>query len=122
MTVYRYRKSINLKPFHVIKKPYKNEEQRENRLWFCDFLKLWDFTDFLHVACSDEFFIWTCRRPNFQNDRIWATSIEEIEEKERTRDLVPHPQCIGLFLCFTCLLYTSPSPRDLSTSRMPSSA
>ena len=26
----------------------------------------------------------------------------------------------GLFLC--CLLYTSPSPRDLSTSRMPSSA
>ena len=25
-------------------------------------------------------------------------------------------------LCGTCLLYTSPSPRDLSTSRMPSSA
>ena len=25
-------------------------------------------------------------------------------------------------LCFVCLLYTSPSPRDLSTSRMPSSA
>ena len=26
------------------------------------------------------------------------------------------------WLAFTCLLYTSPSPRDLSTSRMPSSA
>ena len=26
------------------------------------------------------------------------------------------------FLAFGCLLYTSPSPRDLSTSRMPSSA
>ena len=25
-------------------------------------------------------------------------------------------------ICHTCLLYTSPSPRDLSTSRMPSSA
>ena len=25
-------------------------------------------------------------------------------------------------LLLTCLLYTSPSPRDLSTSRMPSSA
>ena len=25
-------------------------------------------------------------------------------------------------ICFTCLLYTSPSPRDLSPSRMPSSA
>ena len=24
--------------------------------------------------------------------------------------------------CISCLLYTSPSPRDLSTSRMPSSA
>ena len=28
----------------------------------------------------------------------------------------PLEQCVG------CLLYTSPSPRDLSTSRMPSSA
>ena len=27
-----------------------------------------------------------------------------------------------LLLITTCLLYTSPSPRDLSTSRMPSSA
>ena len=25
-------------------------------------------------------------------------------------------------ISYTCLLYTSPSPRDLSTSRMPSSA
>eukprot|EP00831_Metopus_contortus_P058447 TRINITY_DN5059_c0_g1_i1.p2 TRINITY_DN5059_c0_g1~~TRINITY_DN5059_c0_g1_i1.p2 ORF type:complete len:177 (+),score=18.00 TRINITY_DN5059_c0_g1_i1:366-896(+) len=33
--------------------------------------------------------------------------------------------CWGVFLsslCQSCLLYTSPSPRDLSTSRMPSSA
>ena len=29
-------------------------------------------------------------------------------------------ETLGLYL--TCLLYTSPSPRDLSTSRMPSSA
>ena len=28
----------------------------------------------------------------------------------------------GLKLSYICLLYTSPSPRDLSTSRMPSSA
>ena len=27
-----------------------------------------------------------------------------------------------VYVCGTCLLYTSPSPRDLSTSRMPSSA
>ena len=29
---------------------------------------------------------------------------------------------IQRYICSTCLLYTSPSPRDLSTSRMPSSA
>eukprot|EP00831_Metopus_contortus_P000783 TRINITY_DN10285_c0_g1_i3.p2 TRINITY_DN10285_c0_g1~~TRINITY_DN10285_c0_g1_i3.p2 ORF type:complete len:140 (+),score=23.43 TRINITY_DN10285_c0_g1_i3:154-573(+) len=28
----------------------------------------------------------------------------------------------GVYMFNTCLLYTSPSPRDLSTSRMPSSA
>ena len=34
---------------------------------------------------------------------------------------IPQPMLEpGLYLC--CLLYTSPSPRDLSTSRMPSSA
>ena len=28
----------------------------------------------------------------------------------------------SIYQCYVCLLYTSPSPRDLSTSRMPSSA
>ena len=32
------------------------------------------------------------------------------------------PQISLLTLIMVCLLYTSPSPRDLSTSRMPSSA
>ena len=33
------------------------------------------------------------------------------------------PRQVGLHAeLFVCLLYTSPSPRDLSTSRMPSSA
>ena len=34
--------------------------------------------------------------------------------------LPPEPQGAGVL--YICLLYTSPSPRDLSTSRMPSSA
>ena len=29
---------------------------------------------------------------------------------------------IGFLTCRSCLLYTSPSPRDIRTSRMPSSA
>ena len=35
---------------------------------------------------------------------------------------VPRDQVIAFALYTHCLLYTSPSPRDLSTSRMPSSA
>ena len=35
--------------------------------------------------------------------------------------LCMHGQPVWSYL-YTCLLYTSPSPRDLSTSRMPSSA
>ena len=34
----------------------------------------------------------------------------------------PDPGTLWLALYWHCLLYTSPSPRDLSTSRMPSSA
>ena len=43
---------------------------------------------------------------------------EEISEQiERYKKIVAHMEEIS-----DCLLYTSPSPRDLSTSRMPSSA
>ena len=34
----------------------------------------------------------------------------------------PRHEVYSIDECFVCLLYTSPSPRDLSTSRMPSSA
>ena len=48
-----------------------------------------------------------------KNDTIAALQMlpkEEIATKSRSAE------------AHTCLLYTSPSPRDLSTSRMPSSA
>ena len=37
-------------------------------------------------------------------------------------DVVKLARNASMELCRNCLLYTSPSPRDLSTSRMPSSA
>ena len=46
-------------------------------------------------------------------------------EKERIQmfeGVVIRRRGAGMSESFTCLLYTSPSPRDLSTSRMPSSA
>eukprot|EP00829_Urostomides_striatus_P018239 TRINITY_DN653_c0_g1_i8.p1 TRINITY_DN653_c0_g1~~TRINITY_DN653_c0_g1_i8.p1 ORF type:complete len:146 (+),score=52.86 TRINITY_DN653_c0_g1_i8:29-439(+) len=51
----------------------------------------------LQIACA--------KQPN--KDRVWLTSTGDIAD-------------IGYYT--SCLLYTSPSPRDLSTSRMPSSA
>ena len=50
---------------------------------------------------------------------------------EKSRDMGASWMCLTLFFwgwlfrpmqSYLCLLYTSPSPRDLSTSRMPSSA
>ena len=57
-------------------------------------------------------------------------SIEEAEKITKDAGLNVYDQIKGIQpICFenacwayTCLLYTSPSPRDLSTSRMPSSA
>ena len=43
-------------------------------------------------------------------------ALEQVEELHAKKDR------LALGLEQTCLLYTSPSPRDLSTSRMPSSA
>ena len=49
---------------------------------------------------------------------------EGLETADRLDELVQRGEFLGPLhgVPMTCLLYTSPSPRDLSTSRMPSSA
>ena len=37
-------------------------------------------------------------------------------------DTLAHSALLGVTMAYTCLLYTSPSPRDVEESRMPSSA
>ena len=49
-----------------------------------------------------------------------ASSCHGLPHSEETLALLVHVQIVGGNK--DCLLYTSPSPRDLSTSRMPSSA
>ena len=60
-----------------------------------------------------------------------ATEVEVKERKDRVEDALNATRAAveegvvvggGCALLYACLLYTSPSPRDLSTSRMPSSA
>ena len=46
--------------------------------------------------------------------QVTANTIDEAEAAEKAG--------FDMIICNACLLYTSPSPRDLSTSRMPSSA
>ena len=51
-----------------------------------------------------------------------ARTIASVNENEITPAPRPHGLAHYDLAAFPCLLYTSPSPRDLSTSRMPSSA
>ena len=55
------------------------------------------------------------------DDQVDATDIR-IEEECLKLLALHQPVAADLRWLITCLLYTSPSPRDLSTSRMPSSA
>lgn len=94
--------STGNKPFHVIGKPRVTEQQKEDRMWFCEtFLSEWGADDFMHLAPSDEFFVYTVRKPNHKNDIIWARSIDEIDEDIRYRKLIKFPECVGIFVCFT---------------------
>ena len=60
----------------------------------------------------------------YEND--WKEAIEVLHSTnnfpEFTGRICPAPCEAACTLNIDCLLYTSPSPRDLSTSRMPSSA
>ena len=91
-----------MKAFHVVQKPLKTEKNKEDRLWFCDYLQDYDSEDFLHLAPSDEFFIYTQRKPNHQNDWVWASAIDAIPPEEKFQEVVKYPKCIGLFVAFTC--------------------
>jgi hypothetical protein len=99
-TVDNYRHREGLKPFHVIVRPLKTETYISDRLCFCNWLKDWTQEDFFHLAPFDEFFVWTVRRPNYQNDRVWAKSVEDIEDDERYREMVKSQACIGIFVIF----------------------
>lgn len=100
-TIHNFLHSLGAKPFHQIPAPRLSDKNIDDRLWFCDFLSDWTEDDFLFLAPSDEFFIYGDRRPNYQNDRIWSLSNEEIPEELKIKQQSKHPKCIGLFLMFT---------------------
>ena len=100
-TVYNFLRAEKARAFHIVSKPKISAKSAENRLHFCDFLRDWDENDFMHLAPSDEFFVYAERKANFQNDRIWAYSLEDIALEDRIRGKSKYPTCIGIFIIFT---------------------
>ena len=57
----------------------------------------------------------------FEGQKYFAAGLKENETEEKETPVLKETR-EWLDLYFACLLYTSPSPRDISGSRMPSSA
>ena len=70
-------------------------------MWFCDYLEEWSAEDFLHLAPSDEFYVYSARKPNSQNDIVWAKSAKEIPDEHRFQECPQNAAVIGIFMLFT---------------------
>ena len=64
MTVHHECHRQGLKPFHGIAKPLKTNTHIEDRKWLANFVADWTEEDFLHVASSNEFYIYVVRKPD----------------------------------------------------------
>ena len=62
------------------------------------------------------------RRSKNKIDKMYLNTLIKIYMTHLQENLLPSSTANNNLKINTCLLYTSPSPRDLSTSRMPSSA
>ena len=60
--------------------------------------------------------------PRDEQAGAWTEAFDSGKFVRKSSEFRDHIVKDGTFDVETCLLYTSPSPRDLSTSRMPSSA
>ena len=81
--------------------------------------KLEDFSS-IEIGTSSDFMRGIKIGASVSIDGVCLT-VTSIKEKSLTFDIIVETLKVTNLSNF-CLLYTSPSPRDLSTSRMPSSA
>lgn len=89
-----------LKPFKYMRVPMLMPGDKHLRLDFKKSLEIWQPDDFLRVAPSDEFYVYSLRRPNSQNDRIWAHHRSDVAHL-LTKPQLHSPTCVGFYLCFT---------------------
>ena len=71
---------------------------------------------------SFDHFAFTSEEKEQLTDRLRQAAEQEERMKEPTKRIIRHTGHRLLIGAGACLLYTSPSPRDRSLSRMPSSA
>ena len=102
--------------------------------WKKGAVAVWAYTEVFGFTTEEEELF--CEAANYglilkvKEGLTWKEALERAKEKFTelmdkakdawTRIWLRHDR--DALVCYTCLLYTSPSPRDLSTSRMPSSA
>ena len=67
---------------------------------------------------ADQIAQWQTAQPDTRSAQGWGGRIADLLGNQNAANGIS----MSISLSGTCLLYTSPSPRDLSTSRMPSSA
>ena len=60
----------------------------------------------------------------FEETLGWSLkeTILHSDQSQITKTNIAQPYIFAISYCYGCLLYTSPSPRDVEESRMPSSA
>ena len=94
-------------------------------------VKLQDFSDFKALNCAlqeqhltAKLFLWVDKVDAEDAQRIYLDAEEALVKQGEYGVCGKYvdPKLIGLLCIFYCLLYTSPSPRDATLSRMPSSA
>ena len=91
--------------------------------------------NYIHAGASGSFLTGTTRGGRNETEILAEVSMDQLLARHFAKETqvaslevaMDRPNnagaCTGNLSCvYTCLLYTSPSPRDLSTSRMPSSA
>ena len=89
-----------VRPFKRLKRTLLTEKNIQHRVDFTNSLKDFSEEDCLNLAPSDKFFLYSFRKPNNQNDRVWATSRDQVWDALFAPQ-VKHPTCVGFYICFT---------------------
>ena len=90
-------------------------DKRDGKIWYNSELVNWSDVK-LHVLSHGLHYA-SCV---FEGERVYDGEIFKLEE--HTSRFFHSAKRMGFKIPYSCLLYTSPSPRDSSPSRMPSSA